>query len=226
MDEDRWARLAAVSGVAFVILVVVSGFVAGSPPKPSDSALKIFHYYANHRGSVQFGSFLGGLAVIPGLLWVTALWRRLRTTEPDGRMGVAAVTGLVIAGALATASDAINATTAVRIHDLGPSGARFFLTLTMFMGAAIAFGLVVLVGAVAVASLRSSAFPQWFGLVSAVLAVLWVVAGLASAYAGNGVATLGYIVTAIWAVWILVTVWLLWSSPATPVRTPAVGEVS
>ena len=214
MDEDRWARLAAASGVLFVILVVVSGFVAGSPPKLSDSAAKIYRYFNDNRGSIKLGSFLGGLAVIPGLVWGSALWRRLRTAETDGRTAVLAIAGLVFAGVLAVSAAAITSTTALQIHDAGPTAAKFFFTLSTFTGAGTAFGVAVLVAATAAASLRSHVFPQWFGIASALLAVLWVVAGLASAYAGDGIQTVGFIAFLIWAIWILITVWLLWS--ATP----------
>jgi len=214
VDEDKWARVAAVSGVLFVVLLVVSGFLPGTPPKLSDSPAKIFRYFTDHQSSVQLATFLGGLAVIPGLVWGSALWRRLRAAETDGRSAVIAITGLVVAGAVAISAGAINATSAVRIHDLGPSGAKFFLTLSTFMGAGTAFGLAVLVGGTAVAALRSHAFPTWFGVVSAALTVVWIVAGLAGAYAGDGVQAIGFIAFLIWAVWVLVTVWLLWSPAA------------
>ena len=223
MSEDRWARVAAAAGVLFVILVFVSGLVAGSPPKLSDSPAKIFRYFSNHHGSIQLGSFLGGLAVIPGFVWLSALWRRLRAAE-DGRSAVIAVAGLVFAGALAGIAAAVQAATAVQIQSLGPGGAKFFFTLSTFIGGGTAFGVAVLVGATAAAALRSHAFPQWFGVVSAVLAVVWVVAGLSSVYAGDGPQTIGFIVFLVWLIWILVTVWLLWSSDAS--ATPAAASGS
>jgi len=213
VDEDRWARWAALAGVVFVVLVLLSTFIPGSPPKLSDSSLKIFRYFHDHKSSLQIASFLGGLAVIPALIWASALWRRLRSAEDDGRGALLAITGLVVGGTLATASGVIVVTVAVRLAGLTPLGARFFFTLATFTGNASAFGLALLALGTAMVTLRSGVFPRWFGWVSAALGLLWIVAGLGAAYTGDTPQTIALVVFLVFVVWILVSVALLWTPP-------------
>jgi hypothetical protein len=37
MGEDHWEKLAAATGIVFVVLVLVGSFIAGQPPKAGDS---------------------------------------------------------------------------------------------------------------------------------------------------------------------------------------------
>ena len=62
------------------------------------------------------------------------------------------------------------AVTALRIHDLGTSGAHFFWTFQLFLGGALATGLAILVGASAMVFLNTGMYARWFAWVSAALA--------------------------------------------------------
>ena len=41
MGEERWEKLAAATGIVFVVLVIAGSFIAGQPPKADDPINKI-----------------------------------------------------------------------------------------------------------------------------------------------------------------------------------------
>jgi hypothetical protein len=49
MDESKWERYAALGGIWFVVLSVISAFLPGTPPKTDDSLVKIANYFATAR---------------------------------------------------------------------------------------------------------------------------------------------------------------------------------
>ncbi|HEY6318078.1 MAG TPA: hypothetical protein VI462_09360 [Acidimicrobiia bacterium] len=207
MTEEKSVRLCALAGLAFVILIIVSGpILQGSSPSVTDSAAKIYHYIATHVGDLKASAALAAFAMAAVLVWLAAHFSSLRKAE-GGRSGfaVAALGGGILATAATVVQSAIQATTALRVHNLGPSGAQFFYTLYQFLTGALLVGLAILVGASALVFLRSGLHARWFGYVSAVLAVVNLVGivgvgytnGAAQGFMGIGVALSGIWILAI-----------------------------
>ena len=58
MDERTSIRYAVVAGIVFVVLTVVSLFLAGVPPKP-DAPVTVWRaFYSDHRGAILLGVML------------------------------------------------------------------------------------------------------------------------------------------------------------------------
>ena len=68
-------------GILFVVLVAVSAFLPGSPPKTSDSAAKIFKFVGDNGDELRWAAYIGGLAVIPLFWWLGSVWRLMRRGE-------------------------------------------------------------------------------------------------------------------------------------------------
>src|SRR5438445_10180613 len=84
VDDRRWDRLAAGTGVAFVGLLLASTFVVpNQPPKIDDPIRKIGAFYAKHHSGLLWGGWLGMLAVLFGLWFIgtVAHWVR-RQNQP------------------------------------------------------------------------------------------------------------------------------------------------
>src|SRR5262245_41636787 len=118
-SESSGMRLAAASGVAFVVLSVASTFAAGSPPASDASAAKIAAYFHDHSGGIRSQMLLGGLGLAALVWWFGGLWRALSRAENERpRLAIVAAVGLAIGGALAMVNGIIVATTALRVEDV------------------------------------------------------------------------------------------------------------
>ena len=67
-DDARWERYAAAAGIAFVVLILLSGFLPGVPPASDDPVSDIHVFYADHRTALLLATYLGGLATIFSLV--------------------------------------------------------------------------------------------------------------------------------------------------------------
>jgi hypothetical protein len=215
MNDTKMVRVAALAGLAFFVLIIVSGPVlTSSTPNLSDSATKIFNFYKNHQSNLKAAAVLFGLAMSAVLIWVSGAWRALRKAE-GGTPGLAvtALVGVALASAMTVAAAAIEATTALRVGDLGLSGARFFFTLSQFTRAGTLFGLLVLIAATAAISLQTGLFARWFNVVSIVLVLVSVAGAFGVAYASDTVQTLTAVGLTLDSLWILVFSIYLWRKP-------------
>jgi hypothetical protein len=205
MDEGQWEKWGLLAGVVFVVLIVVAALIGGSPPKPSDSVLKIAKFYKDNQDSLKVGSYLSGLATIPLLWWLGSLFGRLRRAEGGaGRVAGIALTGGVVAAGIAGVANGINAYGALH-PDQSPSA---FLISTIMLGY-VSFALAVLVAGTAVVGMRSKILPSWFVWASEALALAWLVAGAAVSSEKDAWNTIGFIVFLVWAVWVVVlSIWL------------------
>ncbi|HWQ24934.1 MAG TPA: hypothetical protein VNK94_12575 [Gaiellaceae bacterium] len=208
IDWDRWAPL---TGIVFVALIVVTFFVpTASPPSADDPAADVVAWFDKHETALLTSGFLSGLALVFFVWFLGSLHRRLRDGgEP--RLAVVAFGGGLLLAAVALLGIATQQYLAWGLaQDLDAETVRA-LWLLGFGGLAYAFPLVVLVEAVAVASIRSGVFPRWYaGL--AFLAGLWFAVG-GAAYAGDGffspTGAYGFIGFLAFLVWVLVTSVLL-----------------
>ena len=205
MDDKRWERVAALGGgVLFVVLILVSTFLPGTPPDIDAPAKEVGKFFAEKTDELKLAAYLGGLASIPILFWLGSLWRTLRRAEGENpRLTVVAAAALVLVGAAAGVSNVVLGVTAVRIESLGDSGAQFFYTLAMAMYGMAAFGFTALVVAVGAVAYRTGVFPKWLCYVGAALGALWAVAAVSSVSLEPVFATLGMIAFIVTLVWIL-----------------------
>ena len=215
MEDAKTVRLCALAGLAFFVLIVVSGPVLQSgSPSLTDSSAKMFHYISTHVGKLKASGALSGFAMAAVLVWLAAHYSALRKAE-GGHAGFApaALAGGILAAASTVVGGAVLAVAALRIHDLGASGARFFWTLQVFMSGGTLAGLAILVGASAVVFLNTGIYGRWFTWVSAVIAVVDLVGILGLAYANGGVQAIVVIGLSLTILWILVVSVMLWRKP-------------
>lgn len=58
MTDRRWGRLAAATGVVFVVLVAVAVVIGARAPTPADTAEDVVSYYLDKRGAVLAQAYL------------------------------------------------------------------------------------------------------------------------------------------------------------------------
>jgi hypothetical protein len=223
MNDVKWERYGALAGGVFVVLVLVSGFIAGAPPNPDDSAREIRDYFVDHDTALKAAGYLGGLSVVPFLVFLASLWSRVRGAGDESRrLATIVAGGGVIAAGLATVGTSITTSTAIRINEVGPGGAKFFFLLAGNLTSMIAFAAAAIVGATSLAALRARVFPTWLGWAGAALTLVWFVAGLSVTTDSARVGLLGFIAFLLWGVWILLICFFLYRPHTGTRRTNAV----
>jgi hypothetical protein len=178
LDDSRWERWANLGGILFVVLLVVTIALGGSPPKMSDSQAKIADYINDHLDEIKWAGYIGALATIPLFFWLGSVWRLMRRAEGGiPRLGVVAVAGAVFAAAMAGAAGLVLNTMALRgvVGTGGGTGTKFFYTLSWAFNAAGAVGIAIFVSAFSIVITRTGILPKllgWFGLLVALVLVI------------------------------------------------------
>jgi hypothetical protein len=229
VDDSKLERWGAWAGIAFVVLVLVTGFLPGNPPKTSDSAVKITKYFVDRADQIRIVTYVGGLATIAVLFWLGALWRFMRTAEGPGPMlATSAVAGGVFAAVANAASGIIFGTVAILKLQNGIEGGsiRFFYVLGNNFAMAGGFAVIVLIGSVSLLVLRSDLMPRWVAALGGVEILLWLVASGAVTSTKDFIVYFGFAAFALFAVWVLVVSIMMLRSTKESAGAPAVTEPS
>jgi hypothetical protein len=122
------------------------------------------------------GVYLGGLASIAFLPFLSALWRVLRREERGGVFSGAVLAAgiLTVAGVLAANGAVVSLVEAVD-EGYGADAVQALIALDNTLFLAAAFGFAAFYGAAAVAILTTGALARWLGWAAAVIGVLVVV---------------------------------------------------
>lgn len=176
---DRATALAAACGAALFVVLFAVGFAIQPTGAPSsgDSALKVLHYVADHRGRLLIGDFLVACSTVPFMLLIAALHRLMRRAEgPDGWLSTAMLAGAVTSTGAFLVGVAVLATLAYR-PVTSPPVARMLLDggFVSLNFSGIVLG--VFVAAVSGASLLHRVVPAWVGWLGVPVAALQVVGG-------------------------------------------------
>jgi hypothetical protein len=207
-------RAAALAGAVFFALVLINSSLMSGAPSATDPPQETFDYLADHQGRFQISAVLWGFAMTAALVWLTGMFRALRRAE-ERTPGVAliALGGGVLAAASTLGGALVEGTTAVRINDLGPAGARFYWTMYLLSIGATLFGLLLLIGATAVASVRTKLFGRRFAVASALLVPVSAAGAFTIGFASDAIQAVAGIAILFDSIWIFVVSVLLWRSP-------------
>ena len=181
MDESRWAKYAALGGIWFVVLNVIGAFLPGTPPKTTDSALKIAKYFHDHQRGIKVGTMLIGLGLIGLFWWFGSLWRLMVDAEGGrARMSVVALIGLGVAGGLALMSGVVSSTVALQL------------------------------AAVTSLSYRTKLFAPWVNVIGWFAALFFLISTVGVVTDRNWIGVLGLVSFLVWCLWIVVVSVNLW----------------
>ena len=214
MDDRTWERYGALGGVWFVVLAVIGGILAGSPPSRSDSPAEIAQYYADHDSALQIGAFLGALGVLGLVWWFGTLWRSMADAEGGTpRVSIIALVGFILSGTAAMAAFTIDAATAAAI-DVAGDGSKIFFQISNISFGFSAIGDVILTAAVGGLILRTGFLPKWVGYLSYAIAVVALVGAIGIANDASAFTALTFLAAAAWGIWIVVIAILNYRRPA------------
>ena len=99
MDERNWERIGALSGIAFVVLSLLAGFLYPQQPRVDSAATKTLAWVHGHRTGIQTGMVLGAFA--GGIfIWFAA---HLRTVLSRAERGADRLASVVFGSGVAVA---------------------------------------------------------------------------------------------------------------------------
>jgi hypothetical protein len=171
--DARWTRIAALTGVVFVVFLVPSVLMTSGAPNSSASAAKVQHYILANKSHYSLGAVLSVLAVVFGLsfyAYLRAYFRSLPGVEWLASLFFGGAIVFAVGGAIAGGLDAT-----IGDHPSALSGASLQLLNTLssdFNAAAIGIGLGVLYLSAGFIIYRSRALPVWLAWVSWLLGLL------------------------------------------------------
>jgi hypothetical protein len=217
MNKSRIERLAPLSGLVSVVLVVFGAIVISNYDY-LPAAEKVAEFLNSNPTRVSTGAYISSISAF-FLIWFSGSVRSALIEREGGTGRLSTVAfggGVAAAAAMGTSFTAI---LSAGLRAGAPGGISPIGAVTMFdfwgqvMGQMFAISLAVLIGATAVISIRTGVFPTWFGWVSALVAI-----GLLTPFA--------YFILFFAVVWLLVvSIWLYIKGrseeDATPVVEPA-----
>jgi hypothetical protein len=218
-----WQRVGAVSGIVFFVLVLTSFFTPDTPDEDEPTA-EIVSSIADDRSGHLASVYIGGVASLLFLVFVGALWSRLRAAEIDRGPSI-----LVVLGGVGTTTIILLANSVlfalVDAADAGrePDAIRglFELDQTLFLG--IGWTSAAFYLGAALSSLATGSLPRWLGWVAAVIALLFVVGFLgifSESDEGGALGALFFIGLLVNFLWILATSIVMLRSRPVAARTP------
>ena len=205
--------VAAVAGVAFVVLDVVGTFLPGTPPASDASAAKIATYFTDHSGAIKAQLLVGGLGIAALLWWFGTLWRMMSRAENERpRLAMVAAVSLGAGLVLAMISTAIMTTAAIRVDNADMTHLLYSLSLVIISAAgfAIATSLV----ATCIVTYRADIAPRWTSYLGWVAALAFLASTGGAVSAANIYNILAIVAFLVWCVWILAMSAVMWRGAA------------
>lgn len=180
-------RMAPLTGMAFLALLIASFIVGGAPPEVGDPPRTVVAFWRDHENAQIVAALLGGAAAV-FLVWFGGVVQtRLRGSERgSGRLATTAFGGFVLAAAGGLALSGLQFTAA---HTAGKVPAAVTQTLSVLnkdFFLLLDGGVVIVVFATAAAILRGGALPRWFGYLSLVVGVAFVTPAFVVAFPAFG----------------------------------------
>jgi hypothetical protein len=173
MLSGSWARYAPLSGILFVVLLVVSFFIGGDTPDSNDSTQKVIQLWSDNDSKQIAGAIVGAVATVPFLWFLSSLRSMLRVAEGGtGRLSNLAFAGGILLATGAVVDSSLQFAVAESVGDVPPLVTQslsvlysdFFFVFPIGVGTfALATGLVVL---------RTGVLAAWLGWLVFLLGII------------------------------------------------------
>jgi hypothetical protein len=201
--------LVPLTGIAFIVLLVVSFLVAGEPKDATHPPNEVAQWYIDNKDSAQIGAFIGTVAAALLIFFGAYLRKVLAAAEGEPSMlPILVVIGLSIVAVGGAIDNMLLFATAERADDIPATSVQTIQAIWDNDFLPLFLGVLVFNWAVGISVLRSGALPKWMGWAAIVFGVISLAGPLG--FAG----TIGA------ALWILVASIMLSlrarSAPATP----------
>jgi hypothetical protein len=206
--------LVPLTGVLFVVLLILSFIVGGEPPDVDEPVQEIVDHYVDNETEIWVGILIGGLSVVSLMFFAGYLRKVFRAAEgPNGMLSALVLAGATIMAVGAGIDMTISAALVSAVEDIDPAAVQSLQALWDNDFMPIAIGIVLLMLSSGLSIVKYGALPKWLGWVAIVIAVV-------------GMTPAGFFAFPLGGIWVLVVSILLsvraraattaTSGPATP----------
>jgi hypothetical protein len=209
------SRFAPLSGLAFVVLLLVHAAIAVDGLPATDApAGDVVNYVTDKQGEIQLGAYLQGLGMIAYLWFWASLLHRLRSSERGpARLSLVALTSVTAGIALIGVHISLMTALALRGADVGADVVTFAWVLAFLVLGMGSFTGAAALAAAGILMLRST-LPRWLGVVALVDAALTLVGGMSGVSTAEVWGVVGMVAFLLWLAWLVATSIVLFRSPA------------
>lgn len=191
-------RLAPLSGLVFVALLLAAVFVGGNTPDSNAPAASVVRFYADHQTAQNASSALFAVAALFALFFAAVLSAHLHARTTDIGPNVVGFGGaVVLAGAIAVEVGATVALTDVPTV-ISPAAEQALNVISNDLFIGVSVGAAAFLAGYGVAVAWTGALPRWLGWIALVLAVACLIPPILPV-AGIGLLVWVIVVTAIMA---------------------------
>ncbi len=170
-DRNEW--LIPLTGVAFLVLAIVTIAIGGEPPEAKEGAQKVVDHYVDNKDAIQISALLSTIAGVALIFFFGYLRKVLRAAEGENGMLslVAFVGGAILATGIAVDS-MIAFALAEQADDIEPAAAQALEALWDNDFLPFVLGSVTAMLAAGLSIVRHGALPKWLGWIAIALAVI------------------------------------------------------
>ena len=190
MHDRRWAQVAGVAGILFVIFILGSIFSASIPNSTASSA-DIAAYVTKHHTALEVSSLLGIAASSVILLFFVPLAQIVRARDEQSPLSTIIMvsgTALVALTMLSNVPQAALALASTQSGGLGNApmiSVLWLLGLQVVIPGSTGFLFAIFLGAIGIAMLQRAFGATWLGWLSIVIGLVWIPAGIAATVSRN-----------------------------------------
>lgn len=204
--------LAPLTGVVFIVLIIVGFIVTGEPPDANDPVQDIVDFYVDEKNSIEAGVFILALGTVFFIFFANYLRTVFRETSLSATILVGAAIFAVGGGIDGT----ILIATAEAADDIEPTSVQTLQALWDNDFVPFAIGITVFLVSVGLSILRTAVLPKWLGWIVLVLALVSVTPAGFIAFPGTGLLVL------VLSIWLTLRARRAAAPPAAPPAAPAV----
>ena len=170
MRREWWAPL---TGVAFVVVLIVGAIIGGEPPDADSPVRDIIDHYTDNKTSIEVASFVGAAAAVLLVFFGGYLRSVLSAAEgPGGMLSALTLVGTAVVAVGLAIDITIGIALAQAADDIEPAAVQALQALWDNDFVPLALGALLFLISTGLSIVRHGALPKWLGWVALVLAVI------------------------------------------------------
>jgi len=171
MERSDRAWVPLVTGLGFVVLLIVAMLVTGQPKSADDGPAEVAKWYSDNKDAAEIGSFIG---VVAGgfLIFFGAYLRKVFEPGAGTMLSILPLIGLAIVATGAAIDGMLMFAAAEAVNDVPPPEIQTIQAIWDNDFLPFLLGVLVFNWSVGFAVLRSGALPKWMGWAAIVFGVI------------------------------------------------------